>query len=180
MRREIFDVIEAARALDIQFAPTSANPRCVILGGNRSDFPDRLWRMAKALEAFDRLGAAAMEAVENPAPPKDQTLDSARLKIALDSVFRWMKSTGIDISDPINLVAEALNTVEEEKSSKGYRPIPKFAPGGFKKGGRASPLINLGPAIGEKVTWDSLKAKEVRAQMTEAAMGAAGPSSRLK
>lgn len=177
MRREIFEVIEAARGLQVQLAPTQPNPRCVSIGGERSEFPVRLWRLAKAIEAFDKTGSDALD--EATGPEGDPTADAARLKVALDGVFRWMRSTGLDVSEPYGLVTEALGLqVPRQVSPKGYKPIPKFAPNGFKKPLRPKPMLRLDPALGERISLAGLSNKELQAQMVENSMGAAAPVSR--
>ena len=178
MKREIFEVVEAAKALQVQLAPTQANPRCVRVGGDRADFPERLWRLAKALEAFDRSGASVLEGPSASAP-QDPTMDAARLRVALDGVFRWMRSSGLDVSQPYGLVAEAMGVpAQKEKAAKAYKPVPKFAPSGFKKTMRPKALLNLEPAPGEKVTLAGLAQKEFQAQATDAIMGAASTARR--
>ncbi len=179
MRREVFEVIEAARSLQVQLAPSTANPRNVALGGDRKDFPDRLFRLAKALELFDRAGAASLTE-EDPDPIRDPTMDAAKLKLALDSVFRWMKSVGINVDEPHNLVCQALSAVDNDaKPQRVPKPVPRFTPNGFKKSATVPGIIiGLAPVAGEKVTWESLAKKERLAQMTEDLMGAAAPSSR--
>lgn len=178
MRREAFEVIESARALQVQLAPTQPNPRCVRIGGDRADFPNRLWRLARAIEAFDKVGEAALGDVGN-APSSDPTADAARLKVALDGVFRWMRSTGIDVSEPYGLVTEALGVpMPAEKAARGYRPIPTFAPNGFRKPIRTRPMLRLEPGVGEQISLGVLAQKEMQAQMVENSMGAAAPVSR--
>jgi hypothetical protein len=172
MRREVLDVVEAARALQVQLAPTPANPACVRIGGDRSDFPVRLWRLALTLQALDKAGSAALES-SGDSPEVDPAMDAARLRVALDGVFRWMRSTGLDVGEPHAIVREALGAAHGEKQAKVYRPVPKFAPNGFKKAVRSKPLLRLQTGPGEKVTLGSLAQKEVQAQMVDASLGPA-------
>jgi hypothetical protein len=174
MKREVFEVIEAARGLQVQLAPGPANPHCVRIGGERSEFPERLWRLAVAVEAFDRSGSSAMDE-----DGRDATMDAAKLKVALDSVFRWMRSTGLDVSEPFALVSQAMGPQDAQpRTAKAYRPVPRFAPNGFRKPVRHKPLLNLDPVLGERISMEKLAEKELRAQMTDNSLGAASTTSR--
>jgi hypothetical protein len=178
MRREVLEVVDAARSLQVQLAPTPANPACVRIGGDRSDFPARLYRLAEALQALDRVGSAALGTADETAPV-DPAMDAARLRVALDGVFRWMRSTGLDVGEPHAIVREALGAARgEQKQAKGYRPVPKFAPNGFKKAMRSKPLLKLQVVPGEKVSLGSLAQKEVQAQMVDASLGPASTIAR--
>ena len=173
MRREVFGVVEAARSLQVVLAPTEANARGIRLGCSRAELPERLWRVAKSLETFDRAGASAMGSAQAGSDP---AMDAARLRVALDGVFRWMRSTGLDIAEPHALVSQALGAAgPDAKQPKGYKPVPRFAPNGFGKARRPSPLLRLDPAPGETVSLGGLAAKETQARATEATMGAAAP-----
>ena len=180
MKREVFEVVEAARGLQVQLAPSAANPHCVRIGGERAEFPERLWRLAVAVEAFDRAGASALEDPGDPEAERDPTLDAAKLKVALDGVFRWMRSTGLDVSEPYAVVSQALAgpAVAQARGPKVYRPLPRFAPDGFRKAVRHKPLLKLDPVVGERISMGKLAETELRAQMTENSLGAAAPSSR--
>jgi len=179
MRREVFGVVEAARSLQVLLAPSEASPHGIRIGCTRSVFPERLRRLAKALEAFDRAGAASLGA-GNGLSQQDPAMDAARLRVALDGVFRWMRSSGMDVSEPHSMVVEALGVlkVQGAKAGKSYRPVPRFAPNGFKKAKRPKPLLVLIPGADEKVSVGLLAAKETEAQMTEISLGQAAPTAR--
>lgn len=180
MKREVVELVEAARRLEIRVAPKPDNPRAIRISGSRAEFPDRLYRVAVALAAVDRAGAAALDGTSDPAS------DAARLRMALDGVFRWMRSCGMDVAEPHAIVANALG-VQSQQKSKRFRPQPKFAcdrpvkytnergkDGGFTKNVKPRPLLKLAPGPGEKITLDALRRKAFEVQTVQNIMGAAG------
>ena len=176
MRHEVFEVVEAARGLQVQLAASPSNLNCVRIGGDRSEFPSRLWRLGKALEAFDAAGSPGTAEHREEA---NGTMDPVRLKVALDGVFRWMRSMSLDVTEPYELVAEALGVpVPQGKTSGTYRPVPKFAPNGFRKTVKVNPLLILDPKLGEQISLNNLARKELSAQMTESSLGAASTATR--
>lgn len=176
MRREIVELVEAARDLQVLLAPRPDNHRSVRIGGPRDNFPDRLWRIAVALERVDRAGAAGLSQDE----ADDPVMDAAKLRMALDGVFRWMRSNGMDVSEPHSVVSAALGAQGKVvKAGKGYKPVPQFAHNGYKKSVRTKPLMRLDPNPGERVTIDGLRQKDIQAEMTEVSFGPAAPRHKL-
>lgn len=174
-RREVVELVEAARGLGVRITvKPGRNQQSIVIHGRREEFPGKLRRVAEALEALDAAGASALSAAD---PGSDPSMDAARLRLALDGVFRWMRSTGIDVADPHAVVAAALG-VKADKPGKGYKPVPKFAHDGFKRGMRPKPLLRLMPQPGEKVGMGSIRQKAAQAEMVETSLGAAAPSSR--
>lgn len=174
-RREVVELVEAARGLGVRITvKPGRNQQSIVIHGRREDFPAKLRRVALTLEALDAAGSAAIGGDPSAADP---SMDAARLRLALDGVFRWMRSTGIDVSDPHAVVAAALG-VKADKPGAGYKPVPKYAHDGFKKGVRPKPLLRLMPQPGEKVGMASIRQKAAQAQMVEATLGSAAPSSR--
>ena len=165
MRREVVNLIESVRELQIQLTPKPDNPDGIRLGGERATFPTRLKNVAEALQELDRVGSAGLNGI----PVEDPTLDSAKLRMALDGVFRWMRFQGLDVKEPHNIVAQSLG-VEEAKKGKTYRPIPKFAPNAHKKSGSGI-STNLNVAVGEKVSLEGLAQKEYQAHIVDNLMG---------
>lgn len=172
--RGIFGIIEAARALKIVMAPTPENQRAIKIGCSRDEFPEKLWELACAIEKFDAANADSRSVeVEAPSP---EALDVGRFKVAVDEVFRWMRKNGIDVTEPYEIVARTIgHEGAQKKSGKGYKPLPSFAPNGFKKAVGSGPLLNLGLSAGERPTPSSLADKELRAEMTETTLGSAAP-----
>ena len=166
MKREIADLIEAVRELGVVLAPTVQNPTSIRLQGNRDEFPERLWNLGEALEAVDKAGSASIDET-----PDDPSMDPACLRLALDGVFRWMRSNGLDVTEPHAVVASAMGA--GKSSGKAYRLIPKFAHDGFKKNMRPKPLLKLSPNPGEKITLESLRNKEMQANLVENSLGSA-------
>jgi hypothetical protein len=181
MKKEVVELIEAARGLEIRLSPDSERP--VNVGGDRESFPHRLKRVALALEAVDKTGSEALELEDG-----DPSMDVARLRVALDGVFRWMRSSGVDVSEPYKVVANALGVAsgepEQQKTSgKGYRPIPKFAHSGFGKkksgsNGVGGVKVRLAPKLDEKTSLEGLKGRNRQMEGIETTLGDAAPSRR--
>jgi hypothetical protein len=166
MRREVVELIESVRALNVRVVPAQNGRRTIRVGGTRKEFPGRLYRVARALEAVDAAGAKSLDGIGDPSQ------DAARLRMALDGIFRWMRSVGMDISQPHAIVANALGA-KENSSGKRFRPVPQYAHDGFKKSSKPKPLLKLQPGPGEKISIDSLRQKGYQAQMVVTAMGSA-------
>ena len=171
MRREIAELVDAARGLGVRLSPTPANAKAIRLDGDRDTFPDRLRRVAQALEAVDRAGGVANAADAGP----DASVDAARLRLALDGVFRWMRMMGLDVTEPHAVVAAAMG-VESAATKGAYKPKPAFAGNvslADRPGGKPKPMLKLVPEPGEKLSIENLRRRELRAQMIEASLGAA-------
>jgi hypothetical protein len=169
MRREVVELIEAVRQLRVQRVPRHDNPRNIRICGDRKEFPDRLHRVALALEGVDRAGASALDGLGS-----DPSMDAARLRMALDGVFRWMRSVNMDIAEPHAVVANALGV--QAKTGKAFKPTPKSVHKAIgKKNGSAKPLLRLDPGPGEEVSYSKLREKAFRVQMVQTSLGAAAP-----
>lgn len=172
-RREVVELVEAARGLGVRITvKPGKTQQSIVIHGRRDEFPGKLKRVAEALEAVDKSGSAALEG-----EGADPSMDAARLRLALDGVFRWMRSTGLDVSDPHAIVAAALGA-KGDKPGRGYKPVPRFAPDGFKKDQRPKPLLKLMPQPGDKIGMNSIRQKAALAQQVEASLGAAAPGRR--
>lgn len=169
VKRETFELVESARGLQVRLAPKAVNPKNVRIAGDKSTFPDRLHRVAVALEAVDRSGAAGLEDADDP------SMDAARLRMAVDGVFRWMRSVGIDVEEPHALVAAALGVQVKAKICKPAPPMPGAPRGAGRKPG---PLLRLAPGPGENFSMSALRDRSLRMRMVEASMGAAAPGGR--
>lgn len=165
MRREVVELVEAARGLSIHVVPKPENPRNIRIACERAQFPDRLHRVALALAAVDRAGAQALEGTGDPA------MDAARLRMAIDGVFRWMRTVGMDIAEPHAIVAAALGA--KSKAGSKYKPTPQYAHDGFKRSMKPRPLMKLAPGPGERISIDALRQKALQIQMTETSLGPA-------
>jgi hypothetical protein len=137
MRKEVVDLVEAARALKLT-RTGEPGVRCVRIGVPSPEFPSKLETLQAALEAVDASGALKAGAGE---------LDNDRMKSAIDSVFRWMKMQGIDTNDPLRILGEAL-AGKPAKSQGSYMPLPKFAPNVAKKKKKWNPQLKLGSDLG--------------------------------
>ena len=167
MKRETAEVVEAARGLQIKLAPKPSNPKNVRIAGEKATFPDRLHRVAVALVALDKAGSRSLE------PEGEDDFDVARLKMSLDGVFRWMRSAGIDVSEPHAVVSAALGG--RARKQKAYKPVPP-TPWMPKGSGRApGPLLSLAPGPGETITMAKIRERALRMRMVEMNMGAAAP-----
>jgi hypothetical protein len=169
MRREIAGLIEAARGLRLKLDPQPGDPLKVRIGGGREDFMVGLHGLAVALENLDRSGSASTDIT----PADDPSLEPANLRAALDGVFRWLKATGVDITEPHAIVAEALGA--KQKRTAAYTPMPKFVHSAFRSRKRPGPLLNIGIKPGEKVDIDVLRKKAQEIVLVEATLGNAAP-----
>lgn len=160
MRQEVHELIEAVRDLEIRVDASA--PGQIRLTCDKAEFPRRLHRVALALEAVDRSGAAA-----NEMAGADPARDAARLRLALDGVFRWMKMRGMDLADPLQIVATALR--KPELAAKAYRPTPVFV--------RTSPDASGAAAAtqGAKKTSRSAAAKRDELEKMMGVLGPAAP-----
>lgn len=165
MKREIAELIEATRSLRIETCSQPENPKAIRLLGNKSDFPERLYRLQIALEAVDRAGAQTTEGDNNP------TMDAACLRTAIDNLFKWMRSTGIDITEPYSVVANALGA--PQKAQAAFKPAPKFNHAAFKQGSKTKNPFRLVPAPGEKISLDELRKKSYKIDNIQTSLGSA-------
>ena len=166
MRKEIITLVEAVRHLSIELSPTNDNINGIKITCSRSDFPVRLACLRRALDAYD-----ASTAVSNDNKVNDEVVS---LKMALDAVFRWMRSQNMDITEPHSVVATALRK-KNTQANGNPKLVPNYAPNGVKKGKKPKPLLKLMPDIGEKVTLDNLRKKNFQADATLNSLGNAAP-----
>lgn len=123
MRKEVVEVIESARNLQIKILNHEGQAR-VIMGGSKHDFPDKLKAVALALEAFDRVGSKALDGLYSSA-----SMDPVKLRQALDGIFRWFRVMKMDVDIPHEIVATALGM--ERASKNTMKPVTKFYDKGF-------------------------------------------------
>ncbi len=177
MRKQIVDLVESVRDLGLGRVPPEVNPSGIVLKGNKAEFAEKLGRVHDALEALDQAGAksAALTPGEPAGAPQavDPSMDVALLRMALDGVFRWMRSQGIDITEPHAVVAQVLKGPTPGTGGARYRPTPGFV---IKpSGGKPGVMTKLTPELHEKVSLASLAGREYRAQQVDALLGAAAP-----
>jgi hypothetical protein len=163
MKKEIIDLVEAVRALEMRISPTLDNDKNVKLFGDKKEYPYKFYNLLIALEAFDKAGSNSFDDIEDPA------LDSAKLRLALDGVFKWMRSVGIDVSEPHAIVSDTLGY--KNKKEKPFRPVPKYAMNSFKKKIPNKILLGFDPGPGEKINIDSLREKVYQSMNTLNKMG---------
>lgn len=170
MRREVAALAEAVRELSLEIAPSDDGVDTVKIRCPKAEFPIRLARLQRMLEALDAASASASDV----APPSE----NAAMRMALDAVFRWMRSKGMDVSEPHAAVAAVLRGTETSGGTRSApKPTPRFAVDQMGKSHkrRPKPLLNLGPEHGEKVTLYSLRQKNLRANTVLTTLGAAAP-----
>jgi hypothetical protein len=113
MNREVVALIEAVRALKIAIVATGDSER-IKIGCASEEFPTRLMALQRALEAVDRAGGAGLDG-KGAEPPK---LDSVKLQLAIDKIFKWMKGQGLDVTQPYALLEEAMEIPPEKRRKK--------------------------------------------------------------
>lgn len=118
MNRATSALVEAVRDLGLSVV-TADQGESVRIAGAADQFPGKLIRLQKALEEFDRTGAAK-------ADNESLAQENERLKKAVDGMFRWMRGAGIDISDPYRILEESLG-VNKHKEKFAFTYTPKNA-----------------------------------------------------
>ncbi len=93
MRKEIFELIEAVRNLELVLTGKPA-PKCVISKHQSNVFVEKLEALQLALEAADKSGAISME-IEEP-QPKD---NPEKLRLALDGLMRLYQLKGGNLDE---------------------------------------------------------------------------------
>lgn len=153
MKREVVEVIESARNLQIKIVNDSGNSK-VIMGGSRHDFPDRLKAVALALEAFDRIGAKGLDGLYN-----SSSMDPVKLRQALDGLFRWFRIMNISIEEPHEIVASALGLSRAMKNNA--KPILRYNNKGFRNSSNGTAMSGGKPRknINNDELRQNLKAK---------------------
>ncbi len=175
MRQETIALVECARALGVELAPSDANPDAVRLTGRREDFSPRLAALRRALDAWDA-AASARASGGLPASAGEE----ARLRQALDAVFRWMRGRGIDPAEAAAFASAALAAPppappEGGRAAQAPAPRPSYAPEAARQRMKPKPLLTLAPEQWQKVTLGALRQRELQARMTLNSMGAAAP-----
>lgn len=180
MRKEIHDLIEAVRRLDIRISDGSL-PGCVKLGGPAMDFPARLMEVQRALEAVDKAGGADAALGDSSVSADAAAAQAAQLRTAIDGVFRWMRVQGLDVSEPMEIVGDALE-VPQGKRKKSYQTLPVFAPNGCKRRKGYRPKLNLLPAYEDRDSLKDVRKHAYAIEQTEQIMGhaVAKPSGQSK
>lgn len=166
MRKDVVDLIEAVRGLAL--VPTGeSGPKCIRIEGDPKTFPDRLLAVAKALEAVDAKGAVSAS---------DENVDLAKLKAAIDGVFRWIRLQGLKTDEPFDIIAQALGGAPRSKGKK-LDTMPVFALT-FRPKKQWKPRVSLGRRLeDEKAPVTLEEHREQAAKMGEVIgkMGAAAP-----
>ena len=127
MRKEVVELLEASRNLRVRIVDDDKHPTGIVLGGNKADFPSKLKVLALAIEAVDKAGSKAFEGMQEASP----SMDPVRLRMALDGIFRWMRSMGIALDEPHDIVAVALG-MSKAKNKVRRNAVPKYRNPGFK------------------------------------------------
>jgi hypothetical protein len=169
MRPEIFDLIESVRALGIELTDAPA-PKCLKITGDPNAFWAGLVTVQRSLEAVDRSGGTSTD-IDTPEP----SLDSDKLRRALDGVLRLYELQGGNMDQAVNVVEEALAVTSEaktEKKGKQYAALPVFAPNGIKKKSSYSPRIRLIPEMPGSVSMAGLRSMNFDISYVEAISGA--------
>ena len=164
MRREVIALAEAVRNLSVEISPSADNPDAIRIICPRAEFPARLAAARRALDEFEAASAAS-----NSGQGKND-IDAAVLQVALDSVFRWMRTKGIDITEPHAAVAAALRTGSGGKPVTIPKPSPSYAHDRVKTK-KPKPLLKFTPEPGERVTLQNLRKKNLQADTTLTSLG---------
>lgn len=170
MRQEVYDLIDAVRALELELTPDGDRP--VRIAGDKREFLFKLEQLQMALEAFDSAEAHS-EGEDAPEPHNDPR----RLKEALDGVMRLFQLAGGNLQDAVDIVQAKLG-VEAEKKKKGYETLPFFAPDRMRRRSRYKPRLRLLPERPEDVTFDDLRKMAFEVGVTEKMVGDTYRSSR--
>lgn len=92
MRTRILELIDVCRRFGLKIRPSEKDPYGVSIGCERRQFPRHLYDLAVVLREIDS-GDVQREVFDHPA------LIQARMKLALDATFAWMRVKGIDYAD---------------------------------------------------------------------------------
>jgi len=178
MRKQLVDLVESVRDLGLGRVPTEVNPSGISLRGSKAEFAQKLGRVHDALAALDQAGAKSASLTPDdaagPAQAVDPSMDVMLLRMALDGVFRWMRSQGIDITEPHAVVAQVLKGPTPASGGARYRPTPGYV---IKPaaGGKPGVMTKLTPELHERASLSSLAGREYRAQQVDTLLGAAAP-----
>lgn len=163
MRQEVYDLVDAVRALGLELTPDGDRP--VRITGEKSEFVFKLEQLQMALEALDSADAHS-DGEDVPEPHNDPR----RLKEALDGVMRLFQLVGGNLQDAVDIVQAKLG-VEGEKKKKGYETLPFFAPDRMRRRSRYKPRLRLLPERPEDVTFDDLRKMAFEVGVTEKMVG---------
>jgi len=163
MRPEIHDLIEAVRALGLS-RTGKPSPRCIRIGCDPREFPDKLEVLQECLERVDASGALSSQ--------EDASQELDRYRKALDGLLRFIQVCGIDPEPAIDIVANALELEGEAKREKAYETLPMFAPKGWKRKKKLNPRLHLLPTLPGDAGIADLKKIAFAARMTADWMGA--------
>lgn len=98
----IFDVVLAAKRLGLQTSPTEAEPHKIITEIDIKEMPQRMFELARAVEALDRADAGEIE----------QILDGAEtilgLKLAIHAILGWIAARGLPTREVAQMVMQAV------------------------------------------------------------------------
>lgn len=131
MRKELAHLIATVRDLGIRATGQPA-PHCIAVGSPTETFPERLLRVAEALQAYD--GAEAAK------PGQHELLeDSEKLRRGLDAVLRFMDLRGYDVDGAMDAAAAAMDL---KRKTRGAKPIPVFRPRAWRKDKEFQPTFS--------------------------------------
>lgn len=134
MRQAIHRLVEAAR--NLKLSVVDRNGRHLVIGVQRDEMQERLLELHDALEQVDQDGAT-------------DVVDARRMREALDATFRWIKTQGLSIEEPVDIVAKVLGVEGTTKKDAGYEIMPSFAPQHERKRKGWKPVLAL---PGERLT----------------------------
>ncbi|AOG02879.1 hypothetical protein [Bosea sp. RAC05] len=163
MRPELSALLESARALQLK-ATGEPGPRCVRFGIENALIPEKLLALQQAIEAVDKAGSASLSG-----EPLDPGQDPAKLRLAIDGLFAWIRVQGLDPTDASDIVASAITG--QQKRQKRYVTLPRFAPEAVKRKKKWKPKTLLGSALDGSDTPTTLSEhQKLGREMDEVAM----------
>ncbi|GJD87679.1 hypothetical protein BHAOGJBA_1184 [Methylobacterium hispanicum] len=172
MRKELAHLIATVRDLGIRATGRSA-PHCIAVGSPTETFPERLLRVAEALQAYD--GAEVAK------PGQHELLDDPeKLRRGLDAVLRFMELRGYDVEGALDAAASAM---ELKRRNRGAKPIPVLRPRAWRRESAFSPTFNhastpwhAGAAHDPKAALDRLRGHAAAVEQSLDMLGAAKPA----
>jgi len=111
MRSRLLALVDVCRRLKLRVKPTDDNPYAVIVGCERQHFPRHLFDLATVLKDLEEVDTQS-ERLDHPA------LTEARMKMALDATFAWMRAKGMEFADARAMADFILSPSEGQKMSR--------------------------------------------------------------
>lgn len=139
MRKELAHLIATVRDLGIR-ATGRPGPNCIAVGSPTETFPERLLRVAEALEAYD--GAEAAK------PLQHELLDDPeKLRRGLNAILKFMDIRGYDVEGAMDAAAGAMDL--KRKSRGALKPVPIFSPRAWRKDKSFDPTFSHSPNVAD-------------------------------